>query len=100
MARHVSDLNELKAITEGLPPGAPIIPTDLPYDEKERRRQKLLELAVHASDISFLSRPLEVQKQQAYFLFEEFFNQGDLEREAGLPVSFLCDRTTTNVAKN
>ena len=33
-------------------------------------------------------------------LFEEFFLQGDLEKEKSLPVSFLCDRETTNVAKN
>ena len=38
MARHMSDLNALKEMTEGLQAGAPIIPTDLPYEEKESRR--------------------------------------------------------------
>lgn len=32
-----------------------------------------------------------------YLLFEEFFEQGDMEKEAGLPVSMLCDRDNTNV---
>jgi len=31
-------------------------------------------------------------------LFEEFFDQGDLERKEGLPITMLCDRTTTNVS--
>lgn len=33
-------------------------------------------------------------------LFEEFFNQGDVEKEAGLPVSFLCDRETTQIPQS
>lgn len=41
-----------------------------------------------------------MQKIWAYKLFEEFFHQGDVEKEAGLKVSFLCDRETTNVAGN
>lgn len=32
-------------------------------------------------------------------LFVEFFHQGDKEKEKGLPVSFLMDRFTTNIAK-
>merc|ERR1711879_1135241 len=31
---------------------------------------------------------------------EEFFNQGDMEAEKGLPVSFLCDRHTAKVNKS
>jgi hypothetical protein len=30
---------------------------------------------------------------------KEFFNEGDLEHEKGLPVSFLCDRNTTIIQK-
>lgn len=32
-------------------------------------------------------------------VLQEFFNQGDLEKKAGLPVSMLMDRNTTNIAK-
>ena len=31
-------------------------------------------------------------------MFDEFFDQGDLELEKELPISFLCDRTKHNVA--
>jgi hypothetical protein len=33
-------------------------------------------------------------------LFDEFFMQGDLEKQENLPISFLCDRKTTNVAES
>jgi hypothetical protein len=32
-------------------------------------------------------------------LFEEFYNQGDIERKKGLKISDLMDRTTINLAK-
>ena len=32
-------------------------------------------------------------------MYEEFFKQGDLEKDKGLPVSFLCDRENTKVNK-
>ena len=31
-------------------------------------------------------------------VFAEFFKQGDLEKEQDLPITFLCDRKTVNVA--
>ena len=34
----------------------------------------------------------------ADLLFKEYFAQGDLEKEKGLDISFLCDRKTTNIA--
>jgi hypothetical protein len=31
---------------------------------------------------------------------EEFFSQGDLEKNEKLPISFLCDRSSTNIPKS
>lgn len=39
-------------------------------------------------------------RKWTYLLFDEFFQQGDLEAKQQLPVSFLCDRSSTNVAKS
>ena len=102
MARHMADLNDLKALVEQNSdnPQQTLLSPALDPSERERRRTKLLELTIHASDISNLARPREAQELQVYLLFEEFFNQGDIESEAGLPVSFLCDRATINVAKS
>ena len=60
MARHMNDLNELKAIMEVVPSGSELLPAGLDEEEREKRRTKMLELTLHASDISFLARPREV----------------------------------------
>jgi hypothetical protein len=60
-----------------------------------------MEMALHASDLSVPCRPnFELVRKWTYLLFEEFFMQGDQEQKLNIPVSFLCDRSTTNVAKS
>ena len=60
----------------------------------------ILDLFVHAADVSTQARPFEIGVEWTWLLFEEFFNQGDLERSQNLPISFLCDRLTTNITKS
>ena len=55
---------------------------------------------MHAADVSTQTRPFEVAREWTYLLFEEFFHQGDVEKELGLPVSFLCDRKTTAISQS
>ena len=75
MSRHMSDLNSLKTLMEKIGEGGgKVLPPALPDEEKESRRSEILELIVHAADISFLSRTMEATKTQAYALFEEFFH--------------------------
>ena len=38
----------------------------------------------------------DIHAEFCEMLFKEFFNQGDIEREKGLPISPLCDRNTQN----
>ena len=57
-----------------------------------KSQQFLLETTVHAGDMSVATRKFESVQQWTYLLFEEFFNQGDVEKHEGLPVTFLCDR--------
>lgn len=38
-------------------------------------------------------------KEWTYLLYDEFFCQGDLEKKQNLPISFLCNRKTTNIPK-
>jgi hypothetical protein len=59
-----------------------------------------LDIAQHVGDLSVGTRNFDLVKKWSYLLFEEFFMQGDLEKDEGLPVSFLCDRKTTNVTKS
>ena len=55
---------------------------------------------MHSCDLSQFTRSFELCHQWTYLLFEEFFAQGDLEKKNNLPVSFLCDRETVNVAES
>ena len=78
---------------------ANIIDTDSAKKEFDSR-QTLLELVVHSADVSTQVRPFNVACQWTWLLFEEFFDQGDKEKAENLPISFLCDRTTTSISKS
>ncbi len=63
-------------------------------------QQLILGMCVHTADISNPAKPADVYSQWVDMLFVEFFNQGDIEKKKGLPVSMLCDRETTNINKS
>lgn len=44
-------------------------------------------------------RPTKLALKWTDLLFEEFWQQGDLEKSQNLEVSFMCDRETTETAK-
>ena len=54
---------------------------------------------LHCSDISNPAKPSRVSTLWTQRVYAEFFKQGDLEKEKGLPVSLLCDRDTTDINK-
>ena len=104
MARHTGDLNKIKntMATKFVKQGANReLLIDYETLKKEfDSKQILIELCVHAADVSTQTRPFEVALEWTKLLFEEFFHQGDVEKEKGLPVSFLCDRETTQIPKS
>ena len=63
-------------------------------------KQEFLNVIIHAADISNPTKPLEIYKIWAKKCVDEFFLQGDKEREMGLPVSFNCDRNTVSLPKS
>lgn len=62
-------------------------------------RQFILEIALKCADISNPCRPWDVSKKWSQKVCEEFFRQGDYERQLNLPITSLCDRYTTSVPK-
>ena len=60
-------------------------------------RLLIMEELIHAGDISNASRNWNMCNQWADLVMEEFFNQGDIERERNLNVSPMCDRYNTNI---
>lgn len=63
-------------------------------------QQEVLNLLIHLGDLSHNSKSSDISYKWTLLLYEEFFNQGDKERVLGKPISFLCDRYTTNICKS
>ncbi|XP_030556531.1 calcium/calmodulin-dependent 3',5'-cyclic nucleotide phosphodiesterase 1 isoform X6 [Drosophila novamexicana] len=63
-------------------------------------KSKALSLVLHCCDISHPAKHWDVHHRWTMLLLEEFFRQGDLEKELGLPFSPLCDRKNTLVAES
>lgn len=63
-------------------------------------KSKALSLVLHCCDISHPAKHWDVHHRWTMLLLEEFFRQGDLERDLGLPFSPLCDRKNTLVAES
>ncbi|XP_015036338.2 calcium/calmodulin-dependent 3',5'-cyclic nucleotide phosphodiesterase 1 isoform X9 [Drosophila pseudoobscura] len=63
-------------------------------------KSKVLSLVLHCCDISHPAKQWGVHQRWTMLLLEEFFRQGDLEKELGLPFSPLCDRNNTLVAES
>ena len=60
----------------------------------------MLKSLVHCSDLSNPTKPLELYRHWTDRVMQEFFRQGDLEREQDLDVSPMCDRRTATVEKS
>ena len=74
---------------------------DLDFDPETADNKKMLcEFLFHVSDISNATKPYEICQKWTDLLFEEFFNQGDLEKQKNLKVSMFMDRVTTNIASS
>jgi len=58
----------------------------------------VIKMMVHLADISNPVKPFKLALIWTGLLYDEFFKQGDKEKEAGRPCSFLMDRSTTNIA--
>lgn len=61
--------------------------------------QMILSTCIHSSDISNPAKPYIVYKKWVSLVFEEFFGQGDVEKQKGIPVTIMCDRETTSITK-
>merc|ERR1719382_1363488 len=77
--------------------------TEFEADMKKREasrvdRRMLLQCCVHVFDLGHTCRPWRVHKHMVVALEEEFFSQGDRERELGLPIMPLMDREKDSAA--
>jgi cAMP-specific phosphodiesterase len=65
------------------------------FDKRnERHRLLLAQIVLNAGNLSNTMRPFDVASDMAHHLADEFFQQGDVEKQLGLEVTLKCDRTT------
>lgn len=69
-------------------------------DTKFDRQQEILNYFIHCSDISNPGKKFPIAKVWTDLIMDEFFSQGELEKKETLPVSFLCDRDSTNIPRS
>ncbi|CAD8106543.1 unnamed protein product [Paramecium sonneborni] len=88
-AMHGKDFNKLKAR---------LASND--FDPGNKDKGICFDTLLHAADISNPFKPIKNYEQWTFRVLGEFWLQGDKEKELGLPITMLCDRRTTNVAKS
>ncbi|CAH1396296.1 unnamed protein product [Nezara viridula] len=86
MSFHFQQLKNMKSI--------------LSLGENNVDKSKVLSLVLHCCDISHPAKRWDLHHRWTTRLLEEFFRQGDMERELGLPFSPLCDRNNTMIAES
>ena len=70
------------------------------FKDEEEDKSLAMEMMMHTSDIGNPSRPWRLCYDWADKVMAEFFQQGDKERELGLPISNLCDRNSVSIPKS
>ncbi|XP_023328662.1 cAMP-specific 3',5'-cyclic phosphodiesterase 4C isoform X3 [Eurytemora carolleeae] len=96
MSKHMSLLADLKTMVETKKvAGSGVLLLDNYTD-----RIQVLQNMVHCADLSNPTKPLDLYRQWCDRIMEEFFQQGDKEREAGLDISPMCDRFNATIEKS
>ncbi len=108
MANHMKMLNEFKSrlyaldIKEGKNLQNLIQPKEIDNYllKNSEMQQMILSECVHTADLSNPAKLKQIFSQWTKYVYEEFFKQGDTEKELDMNVSMLCDRYTTNIHKS
>jgi hypothetical protein len=62
-------------------------------------KRLILNMAIKCADVNNLTKPLSVSRMWTQLIMDEFFIQGDHERERGLPISIFMDRKSADIPK-
>lgn len=96
MSKHMGLLADLKTMVETKKvAGSGVLLVDS-YNERIQILQNLL----HCADLSNPTKPLHLYKKWVEGIMEEFYQQGDKERDLGLDISPMCDRYNSTVEKS
>uniref|UniRef100_A0A3B4XQ04 Phosphodiesterase n=1 Tax=Seriola lalandi dorsalis TaxID=1841481 RepID=A0A3B4XQ04_SERLL len=96
MSKHMSLLADLKTMVET----KKVTSSGVLLLDHYTDRIQVLRNMVHCADLSNPTKPLAVYRQWTERIMEEFFRQGDKERERGMEISPMCDKHTASVEKS
>jgi len=88
MSTHFTDISKLKGRLSA------------DFNLKEKDKNFTMEVLIHAADISNPSKDWTSCQEWTKRITQEFFDQGDQERNRGLPITHLCDKFTVNIGKS
>lgn len=94
MTKHFEMVSKLDVVLELRGDGDSEV--DKNYFSSSDDRQLLVNLLLHASDISNPCKPWPICQKWTECVIQEFFEQGDLERSRNMTISVNMDRETTN----
>ncbi|KRY53157.1 putative 3',5'-cyclic phosphodiesterase pde-4 [Trichinella britovi] len=96
MSKHMSLLADLKTMVETKKVSGPGVPSLEKYSD----RIQVLQNMIHIADLSNPAKPITLYQQWIDRLLEEYWKQGDRERELGLEISPMCDRRNVSREKS
>ncbi|XP_068176741.1 3',5'-cyclic-AMP phosphodiesterase 4C-like isoform X2 [Antennarius striatus] len=96
MSKHMTLLADLKTMVET----KKVTSSGVLLLDHYTERIQVLRNMVHCADLSNPTKPLPLYQQWTERIMEEFFRQGDKERERGMEISAMCDKHTASVEKS
>uniref|UniRef100_A0A158QBU0 Phosphodiesterase n=1 Tax=Hymenolepis diminuta TaxID=6216 RepID=A0A158QBU0_HYMDI len=95
MSKHMNLLAELRTMVET----KELTGTGYLSLDDHNDRSLVLQCMLHCADLNSPTKPFEIYKQWTFGVMEEFFKQGDKEKELGIEISAMCDRDSVVVDK-
>ncbi|CAL8343848.1 unnamed protein product [Merluccius merluccius] len=95
MSKHMSLLANLKTMVET----KKVTSSGVLLLDNYTDRMQVLRNMVHCADLSNPTKSLDLYQQWTNRIMEEFFHQGDRERERGMEISPMCDKHTASVER-
>nr|XP_020444320.1 cAMP-specific 3',5'-cyclic phosphodiesterase 4C-like [Monopterus albus] len=96
MSKHMTLLGDLKTMVET----KKVTSSGVLLLDHYTERIQVLRNMVHCADLSNPTKPLPLYREWTERIMEEFFRQGDKERERGMEISAMCDKHTASVEKS
>ncbi|XP_043909766.1 cAMP-specific 3',5'-cyclic phosphodiesterase 4D-like isoform X2 [Protopterus annectens] len=96
MSKHMNLLADLKTMVET----KKVTSLGVLLLDNYSDRIQVLQNMVHCADLSNPTKPLELYRLWTDRIMEEFFSEGDREREKGMEISPMCDKHNASIEKS